>query len=72
MPDRWARTPIWRFETRHPATLLIDEDRRRCIFDRFAQRSAERSNLLRIGAIAREKNEPERLHLAKKSALFFQ
>src|SRR5262249_23929777 len=66
---RGSFPPMRRVEPGHTTALLIDEDLPASIADGFPKRLAQGAQLLRIGDISGEQNEPERACIFKETAL---
>jgi len=59
---------VRRPEPSHLSAFLVDQDRRVAASDRLAERHNQVVNLVGEAAIAPEKNEPDRIGIAKKTA----
>jgi hypothetical protein len=58
-----------RAKPRHAPTFLVDQYKRIVAFDGGAQFGYQRAQLRRVDAVAREKDEPERIGIAEQTAL---
>ena len=58
--------PLRRFEARHTASFLIDQNWRSCVVHRLAKSSHQRANLLAVRNIAPEQDESPRPRVAEE------
>ena len=66
---RGRGAPVRRLQALHPPALLVDQDRSLGMLDRRAQIVHQAAHLVRIGDVAREQDEAERLNVAEERAL---